>query len=141
MFSRTWQVIVKELLHFRRDRVLTIFIFVFPMLQLILVAQAAGIDVANLPLAVWDQDYSASSRQIMRAMDSTTELSLRYLHIKQAKTGVLDAVIEHYVQHYESSPIPFMTWVEQYYDHQAIESQFKIKPWAQWLVDGILRRE
>jgi ABC-2 type transport system permease protein len=83
MFSRTWQVIVKELLHFRRDRVLTIFIFVFPMLQLILVAQAAGIDVANLPLAVWDQDYSASSRQIMRAMDSTTELSLRYLPTSQ----------------------------------------------------------
>jgi ABC-2 type transport system permease protein len=83
MFFRTWQVIVKELLHFRRDRVLTIFIFVFPMLQLILVAQAAGIDVANLPLAVWDQDYSASSRQIMRAMDSTTELSLRYLPTSQ----------------------------------------------------------
>ena len=42
MFSRTWQVIVKELLHFRRDRVLTTFLFVFPLVQLVLVAQTAG---------------------------------------------------------------------------------------------------
>lgn len=79
MFSRTWQVIVKELLHFRRDRVLTIFIFVFPLVQLILVAQTAGADVANLPLAVWDQEHSAASRQITTALDNTAELSLRYL--------------------------------------------------------------
>lgn len=79
MFSRTWQVIVKELLHFRRDRVLTIFIFVFPMVQLVLVAQTAGADVANLPLAVWDQDRGAASRQITTALDNTAELSLRYL--------------------------------------------------------------
>ncbi len=79
MFSRTWQVIVKELLHFRRDRVLTAFLFVFPLLQLVLVAQTAGGEPSNLPLAVWDQDRSAASRQITRALDNTTELALRYL--------------------------------------------------------------
>jgi len=83
MFSRIWQVIVKELLHFRRDRVLTIFIFVFPLVQLVLVAQTAGRDPANLPLAVWDQDHSAVSREMARALDNSAELALRYLPTSQ----------------------------------------------------------
>lgn len=85
MFSRTWQVIVKELLHFRRDRVLTTFLFVFPLLQLVLVAQTAGSDVANLPLAVWDQDRSMASREIVRALDNTRELALRFLPASQSE--------------------------------------------------------
>lgn len=83
MFSRTWQVIIKELLHFRRDRVLTTFLFVFPLVQLVLVAQTAGADAANLPVAVWDQDHSAASRALTRAMDNTAELALRYLPTSQ----------------------------------------------------------
>jgi ABC-2 type transport system permease protein len=79
MFSRTWQIIVKELLHFRRDRVLTAFLFVFPLAQLVLVAQTAGSEPSNLPLAVWDQDRSEASRQITHTLDNTTELALRYL--------------------------------------------------------------
>jgi ABC-2 type transport system permease protein len=85
MFSRTWQIIVKELLHFRRDRVLTAFLFVFPLMQLVLVAQTAGSEPTNLPLAVWDQDRSAVSRQVARALDNTTELALRYLPISLAE--------------------------------------------------------
>lgn len=78
MLARTWQIIVKELLHFRRDRVLTAFLFLFPVLQLFLVAQTAGSDVSNLSLAVLDQDRSAVSRQVIQALDNTSELALRY---------------------------------------------------------------
>lgn len=78
MFARIWQVIVKELLHLRRDRALTTFLFVFPLLQLVLVAQTAGMDVANLPVAVWDQDRSEASRAVATALDNTAELALRY---------------------------------------------------------------
>lgn len=78
MFPRTWRIIVKELLHFRRDRVLTAFLFVFPLIQLVLVAQTAGSNVSNLPLAVWDQDRSAASRAIISALDNTPELALRH---------------------------------------------------------------
>lgn len=85
MLSRTWQVIVKELIHFRRDRVLTTFLFVFPLVQLVLVAQTAGSDVANLPLAVWDQDRSAASRAISNALDNTPELALRYWPASQSE--------------------------------------------------------
>ena len=79
MPARIWQVIVKELLHFRRDRVLTAFLFVFPVLQLVLVAQTAGSNPTNLPLAVFDQDNSPASRLIVQALDNTSELGLRYL--------------------------------------------------------------
>ncbi len=89
MFSRTWQVIVKELLHFRRDRVLTAFLFVFPLTLLVLVAQTAGSDVANLPLAVWDQDRSAASRAITRALDNSAELALRHLPTSQGEVRQL----------------------------------------------------
>lgn len=89
MFARIWQVIVKELFHFRRDRVLTTFLFVFPLVQLVLVAQTAGADASNLPLAVWDQDHSAASREIIRAMDNTPELTLRFLPISQSEVQQL----------------------------------------------------
>jgi ABC-2 type transport system permease protein len=78
MLTRTWQVIVKEFFHFRRDRVLTTFLFVFPLMQLVLVAQTAGSAVGSLPLAVWDQDHSAVSRAVVRALDNTRELTLTY---------------------------------------------------------------
>lgn len=78
MLARTWQVIVKELLHFRRDRVLAAFLFIFPVMQLFLVAQTAGSDASNLPLAVFDQDRSPASRALIQALDNTTELTLRY---------------------------------------------------------------
>jgi ABC-2 type transport system permease protein len=78
MLARTSQVIVKEFFHFRRDRVLTAFLFLFPLLQLVLVAQTAGSDPANLPLAVLDQDNSPASRAIAQALDNTRELDLRY---------------------------------------------------------------
>lgn len=78
MLLRTWHLIVKEFFHFRRDRVLTAFLFLFPLLQLVLVAQTAGSDPANLPLAVFDQDNSATSRRVVQALDNTIELGLRY---------------------------------------------------------------
>lgn len=78
MFTRTWQVIVKELFHFRRDRALTAFLFLFPVLQLVLVAQTAGSAVGDLSLAVWDQDHSPASRAVAQALDNTRELTLTY---------------------------------------------------------------
>lgn len=78
MLARTWQVIVKEFLHFRRDRVLTAFLFIFPVVQLVLVAQTAGSDSTNLPLAIVDQDHSAASREIAQALDNTKQLRLAY---------------------------------------------------------------
>ncbi|MCS6842785.1 MAG: ABC transporter permease [Caldilineales bacterium] len=89
MLLRTWQVVVKELLHLRRDRVLTLFLFLFPTLQLVLVAQTAGAAVGNLPLAVWDQDHSALSRRVVQALDNTPELTLAYRPASMAEVRSL----------------------------------------------------
>lgn len=73
--------------------------------------------------------------------DAKAQLSWRYLHIKQARTGVLDWFLESYEDFYKQNPVPFMEWVENYYDREAVQQSFKPKGWANILVDGILRRE
>lgn len=79
MLTRIWQLIIKEFIQFRRDRLMAIFLFTFPLLQLVLVAQTAGAEVADLPLAVLDQDNSRVSRALIQALDNTEELYLAYL--------------------------------------------------------------
>ncbi len=69
------------------------------------------------------------------------ELSLRYGHIKQARTGVLTAVVQAYIRHASLKPVDFLKWVETHYDAQAVTADFRSRSWANNLVDGILRRE
>lgn len=69
------------------------------------------------------------------------QLSLRYGHIRQAETGVLDAVFDRYVQDTLANPISFWTWVETTYDPHDIEGRFRARPWATRLVNTVLRRE
>jgi protein tyrosine/serine phosphatase len=76
---------------------------------------------------------------IREAMD---ELSLRYLHMKAGKTGVLDYTFERYLLEGEPKGQSFTEWVESdAYDPDAIKADFR----AQWLgtllTDKLLRRE
>lgn len=68
----------KELLHLLRDRVLLVFLIVMPVLQLVLIAEATGSGIRNVKLAVWDQDQSALSQQMITALDNTNEFQLAY---------------------------------------------------------------
>ena len=79
MFARIWQLLIKEVIQVARDRLLAVFVFTFPLLQLVLVAQTAGGDVVNLPLAVMDQDHSPVSRRLVQLLNNTEELNLRYI--------------------------------------------------------------
>jgi ABC-2 type transport system permease protein len=78
MLTRIWHVLIKEFIQFRRDRVLIAFLFVFPVMQLLLVAQATSAGVVNLPTAVLDQDNSRASRGLAQALSNTQELALYY---------------------------------------------------------------
>lgn len=73
--------------------------------------------------------------------DAKAQLSLRYLHIKQARTGILDHFLEMYQEFNNIQPTPFMEWVEHHYSPKELKRSFKPKGWANWLVDGLLRRE
>lgn len=69
------------------------------------------------------------------------QLSLKYGHIRQANTGILDYVFERYLEDNARSPIPFLEWVAHVYEPIALEHSFAAKRWANMLVDGVLRRE
>jgi protein tyrosine/serine phosphatase len=73
--------------------------------------------------------------------EALKQLSWRYGHFKFAKTGILDAFFEHYRVEGLNKGLDFQTWVETIYDPEALERDFKTKPWADWFVEHILRRE
>jgi protein tyrosine/serine phosphatase len=73
--------------------------------------------------------------------DAMAELSWRYGHFKQAKTGILDFFLATYLARNRQNPIPFITWVTTEYDWQAVEQAFESDGWASLLVDKVLHRE
>lgn len=69
------------------------------------------------------------------------QLSLRYGHIAQANTGIIDYFFERYMADAARAPIAFFDWVETVYDPDELRRSFKSSGWANRLVDRILRRE
>ncbi|HMN37362.1 MAG TPA: sulfur transferase domain-containing protein [Hyphomicrobium sp.] len=69
------------------------------------------------------------------------ELSLRYGHIRQADTGVLDHFFERYLADNARQPMEFWEWVGTRYDENDVNRSFKAKPIANRLVNTILARE
>ncbi len=74
------------------------------------------------------------------AKEALKQLSFKYLHVKQAKTGILDAFVASYIP-FESQGMEFMQWVEEVYDPEKLLKEFKAQPLASRLVDFILKRE
>lgn len=70
-------------------------------------------------------------------------LGLRYGHVKQGKTGVLDHFFESYLAHSRVSGLSLIEWAEKHYDPEVLKADFqkKSKWWANTLVDKILNRE
>lgn len=69
--TRLLALALKEMQQLRRDR-LTLGMMVFiPVLQLVLFGWAIDTDVRNIPLVVYDQDHSPSSRGLLARMEAT----------------------------------------------------------------------
>ena len=94
-------------------------------------ADRSGIAAAICLLLADSNAIAAAQRQ----------LSWRYLHVRQARTGILDAFLQEYADFRADHDITFMEWVEHHYDPKALQATFKPRGWANWLVDGLLRRE
>jgi len=77
----------------------------------------------------------------MPIRDAVEQLGLKYLHVKQGKTGMIDYFFERYLEETKDSGKSFMDWVEQDYDKGAVKAAFMGEWWANILVDKILRRE
>jgi hypothetical protein len=68
------------------------------------------------------------------------QLSLKYLHVAQGKTGMLDYFFATYLRETGGGK-DFMAWVEEDYDPAALRASFMSSWWANVLVDKVLRRE
>ena len=70
-----------------------------------------------------------------------SQLSLRFGHVKQAKTGMLDFFFEQYLDYAKDHDIAFLDWVETVYDEDELIRSFHSGRWSNILVDKVLRRE
>ncbi len=58
-----YHIVIKEFIQFRRDRRMMMLSFMAPVLQLIILGYAATTDVKDIPIVVYDQDKSVTSRE------------------------------------------------------------------------------
>jgi protein tyrosine/serine phosphatase len=74
------------------------------------------------------------------AAEALKQLSLRFGHIRQAKTGILDAFFLTYQREAEGRK-PFLDWVREDYSEDALRASFKAGALAGFINDKVLVRE
>ena len=79
--------------------------------------------------------------------DAMEQLSFRYGHVRQGKTGVIDAALENYVAHARAQGDAlddvdaFFQWVDGPYDPVTIKQNYKGTVLGRMISDWVLRRE
>jgi protein tyrosine/serine phosphatase len=74
--------------------------------------------------------------------EALQQLSFRYLHVRQGKTGVLDYVFERYLAEAEPQGIDFLDWIEsEAYDPVRLKEDFRAQWWGALLTERMLKRE
>lgn len=69
------------------------------------------------------------------------QLALRYGHVAQAKTGVLDHFFRSYEAAHAASGISFEHWLDRDYDPDRLKREFRTSLLGRLLGDRLLRRE
>jgi protein tyrosine/serine phosphatase len=94
----------------------------------------SGADRAGLAAGLYVAIHGGSSAAALR------QLSLRFGHIKQSKTGILDAFFHTYAREGEGKK-PFLDWVREDYDEALLRAEYKSGKLAGFVNDVVLRRE
>src|SRR5690606_15940759 len=69
------------------------------------------------------------------------QLSRKYLHVRQGKTGVLDFFFETYLKEGQPRGLAFVDWVASQYDRTEVKARF-LKTWKSKMnLDRLLQRE
>src|SRR5512140_2979225 len=84
-------LIKKEITHMIRDPRTLIFVFLMPILQLILLGYANNTDVKNVPTVVFNKDNSQESRALLDSFQSTGYFSFDYSAYSDADVNTLIA--------------------------------------------------
>ncbi|PWE17691.1 hypothetical protein DDZ18_08515 [Marinicauda salina] len=96
----------------------------------------SGADRAGIVAALYKLLYEKAPLE-----DALDQLSLKYGHMKQGKTGMLDHFFELYRERNAREPIDFMEWVRTEYDREACHEGFMASWWGSLFTEKILRRE
>jgi protein tyrosine/serine phosphatase len=94
----------------------------------------SGADRAGLAAGLYLMLHGGTTTQAL------AQLSLRFGHIKQSKTGILDAFFLTYRRDAEGRK-PFLDWVRDDYSEQALRDSFKAGALAGFVNDRLLGRE
>jgi ABC-2 type transport system permease protein len=74
----------KEFIHMRRDPRTLVFIFMMPLMELLLLGYANNTDVKNVPTVVFNQDNSSSSRALLDSFRATGYFEFDYVAFSQS---------------------------------------------------------
>ncbi|MGQ0532822.1 MAG: phosphatase domain-containing protein [Caulobacteraceae bacterium] len=96
----------------------------------------SGADRAGVAAVLYK--HFKMGQPIAEAME---QLSLKYLHVRQGKTGMIDFFFSTYLAETSESGKSFLQWVGEDYDPEVVKGAFMGEWWANILVDKILRRE
>jgi ABC-2 type transport system permease protein len=77
-------LIKKEMIHMLRDPRTLVFIFLMPIMQLVLLGYANSTEIKNVPTAVFNQDGSKASRALLDSFQATEYFSFDYAVYSQA---------------------------------------------------------
>jgi drug efflux transport system permease protein len=84
-------LIKKEMIHMLRDPRTLIFIFMMPVLQLVLLGYVNNTDVKNVPTVVFNQDNSPASRALLDSFRATGYFSFDYSVYSQTELNTMVA--------------------------------------------------
>jgi protein tyrosine phosphatase (PTP) superfamily phosphohydrolase (DUF442 family) len=102
----------------------------------ILIHCKSGADRTGLVAGIW---LLLQGRPVEAAIG---QLHWRFGHLAASKTGILDAFFQDYAAFQSRHGAkPFLDWLRQDYDEEALRARFRSKAWADRIVDGVLRRE
>ena len=73
--------------------------------------------------------------------EAVEQLSLKYLHMKAGKTGMLDFFFQDYLDYAKSGDLTFLDWVDQIYDPAEVKARFMSGWIGNMMSEKILRRE
>ncbi len=115
-----------------KDRILRLAAIYARVEEPILIHCKSGADRTGLGAGLWLllNGYAPA--------EALAQLSWRWGHVAASRTGILDAFFRLYAAAW---PKPFLDWLREDYDEAALRATFTSRPWADRLVDGVLRRE
>jgi len=119
-----------------RDRILRLAGIYRGMAEPALIHCKSGADRTGLAAGLW---LLLQGRPPEAAL---AQLHLRWGHVRQSRTGILDAFFALYAEAVRAEPgLRFLDWVREHYDEAALRRDFRSRAWADRLMDGVLRRE